>query len=216
MMSDFTVASPATLPIASFGLCHRAPIDWEGSDHGCDLHRRAGEIPGAGDELPCPNRRVAEDALNCRPGPETNSLAILVAHTWGSAQEHTARACGREIERDRDAEFRVALNRRSASRSSMWPVPASRTSSRRSTPPRTARSTSIRMGIRTPLRTLSSMRSNTRRSISAKHISHGSSGGSDTAEGQAISGVDPFSWFIRRVDEAARGIGLRNAGYRYP
>jgi len=53
---------------------------------------------------------LPDDALNWRPGPETNSLAILVAHTWGSAQEHTARASGTEIERDRDAEFRVVLN----------------------------------------------------------------------------------------------------------
>ncbi len=53
---------------------------------------------------------LPDDALNWRPGPETNSLAVLVAHTWGSAQEHTARASGREIKRDRDAEFRVVLN----------------------------------------------------------------------------------------------------------
>jgi len=54
---------------------------------------------------------LSDEALNWRPGPETNSLAVLVAHTWGSAQEHTARASGREIARDRDAEFRVVLNK---------------------------------------------------------------------------------------------------------
>lgn len=53
---------------------------------------------------------LSDEALNWRPGPETNSLAVLVAHTWGAAQMHTARASGTEIERDRDAEFRVVLN----------------------------------------------------------------------------------------------------------
>jgi hypothetical protein len=53
---------------------------------------------------------LPDDALNWRPGPDTNSLAVLVAHTWGAAQMHTARASGTEIARDRDAEFRVVLN----------------------------------------------------------------------------------------------------------
>ncbi len=53
---------------------------------------------------------LPDDALNWRPGPETNSLAVLVAHTWGAAQEHMAQASGREIVRDRAAEFRVVLN----------------------------------------------------------------------------------------------------------
>jgi hypothetical protein len=53
---------------------------------------------------------LSDEALNWRPGPETNSLAVLVAHTWGAAQAHTARASGTEIARDRDAEFRVVLN----------------------------------------------------------------------------------------------------------
>lgn len=50
------------------------------------------------------------DALNWRPGPETNSLAVLVAHAWGAAQGWAARAGGTEITRDRDAEFRVEIN----------------------------------------------------------------------------------------------------------
>src|SRR5512140_1723147 len=50
------------------------------------------------------------DALNWRPGPETNSIAVLVAHTWGAAQAWTARATGTEIARDRAAEFRVVLS----------------------------------------------------------------------------------------------------------
>jgi uncharacterized damage-inducible protein DinB len=53
---------------------------------------------------------LSDDAMNWRPGAETNSIAVLVAHTWGAAQAWTARAAGTEIERDRDAEFRVVLS----------------------------------------------------------------------------------------------------------
>ncbi len=53
---------------------------------------------------------LSDDAMNWRPGEETNSIAVLVAHTWGAAQAWTARAGAGEIERDRDAEFRVVLN----------------------------------------------------------------------------------------------------------
>lgn len=53
---------------------------------------------------------LSDDALNWRPGPETNSIAVLVAHAWGAAQAWTARASGTEIERDRAAEFRVVLS----------------------------------------------------------------------------------------------------------
>ncbi len=53
---------------------------------------------------------LPDDALNWRPGAETNSIAVLVAHTWGAAQAWTARAGGGEIERDRAAEFRVVLS----------------------------------------------------------------------------------------------------------
>ncbi len=53
---------------------------------------------------------LSDEALNWRPGTETNAIAVLVAHTWGAAQAWTARAGGAEIERDRDAEFRVVLN----------------------------------------------------------------------------------------------------------
>jgi hypothetical protein len=53
---------------------------------------------------------LPDEALNWRPGTETNSIAVLVAHTWGAAQDWTARAGGTEIERDRAAEFRVVLN----------------------------------------------------------------------------------------------------------
>jgi hypothetical protein len=53
---------------------------------------------------------LPDDALNWRPGPETNSIAVLVAHAWGAAQAWTARAGGIEIDRDRAAEFRVVMN----------------------------------------------------------------------------------------------------------
>lgn len=53
---------------------------------------------------------LSDEALNWRPGAETNSIAVLVAHTWGAAQMWTARASGTEIERDRAAEFRVVLS----------------------------------------------------------------------------------------------------------
>ena len=52
---------------------------------------------------------LPNDALNWRPGPETNSLAVLVAHAWGAAQAWTARASGQEIARDREAEFRAVM-----------------------------------------------------------------------------------------------------------
>ncbi len=53
---------------------------------------------------------LSDEAMNWRPGAETNSIAVLAAHTWGSAQMWTARAAKTEIERDRAAEFRVVLS----------------------------------------------------------------------------------------------------------
>jgi uncharacterized damage-inducible protein DinB len=47
------------------------------------------------------------EALDWRPVAGANSLTVLVTHAWGSAQAWTARAAGREIERDRAAEFRA-------------------------------------------------------------------------------------------------------------
>ncbi|MDQ6794252.1 MAG: DinB family protein [Chloroflexota bacterium] len=51
---------------------------------------------------------LPDEALTWTPGAEANSISALVAHAWGSAQAWTARVAGREIERDRAAEFRVA------------------------------------------------------------------------------------------------------------
>jgi uncharacterized damage-inducible protein DinB len=50
---------------------------------------------------------LPDGALNWQPGPGTNSIAVLVEHAWGAARAWTARAAGREVERDRAAEFRV-------------------------------------------------------------------------------------------------------------
>jgi uncharacterized damage-inducible protein DinB len=47
------------------------------------------------------------EALDWQPAPGANSLAVLVTHAWGAAQAWTLRAAGREMERDRAAEFRV-------------------------------------------------------------------------------------------------------------
>ena len=50
------------------------------------------------------------DALNWRPGPETNSLAVLVIHILGAAHSCVTTALGDPIERDRDAEFQATAN----------------------------------------------------------------------------------------------------------
>jgi len=50
---------------------------------------------------------LPDEALNWRPGPDMNSLAVLVEHAWASAQMWTARAAGQQVQRDRAAEFRA-------------------------------------------------------------------------------------------------------------
>ncbi len=47
------------------------------------------------------------DALNWQPTLDANSLTVLVTHAWGAAQAWTVRAAGREMARDRTAEFRA-------------------------------------------------------------------------------------------------------------
>ncbi len=47
------------------------------------------------------------EGLNWRPGPETNSVAVLVTHALGAQEFLLATAVGQEVARDRDAEFRV-------------------------------------------------------------------------------------------------------------
>lgn len=51
------------------------------------------------------------DALNWRPGPETNSLAVLVIHILGAEHSCVTTALGDPIDRDRDAEFRATAKR---------------------------------------------------------------------------------------------------------
>ena len=52
---------------------------------------------------------LPREALNWRPGVDTNSIAVLIAHAWGAGQAWVWRASETEIERDRAAEFHVVL-----------------------------------------------------------------------------------------------------------
>lgn len=52
-------------------------------------------------------RGMSKDALNWRPGPETNSAAVLVVHIAGSEADLLRAIRGVTGERDRDAEFRA-------------------------------------------------------------------------------------------------------------
>ena len=47
------------------------------------------------------------DALDWQPASDANSLTVLITHAWGAAQAWTLRAAGREMARDRAAEFRA-------------------------------------------------------------------------------------------------------------
>jgi uncharacterized damage-inducible protein DinB len=47
------------------------------------------------------------EALNWRPGGETNSLAVLVAHTFDAERYWTAQAAGITLDRDREAKFQT-------------------------------------------------------------------------------------------------------------
>ena len=47
------------------------------------------------------------DALNWKPHPEANSIAVLVTHTLGSEREMLAAVRGITVERDRPSEFRA-------------------------------------------------------------------------------------------------------------
>lgn len=52
-------------------------------------------------------RGLDDEALNWSPGPEMNSIAVLVVHTLGSELDTLHRVRGIEADRDRDAEFAV-------------------------------------------------------------------------------------------------------------
>ena len=45
------------------------------------------------------------EALNWKPGTETNSIAVLVAHTFDATRYLTASAAGIELDRDRESKF---------------------------------------------------------------------------------------------------------------
>lgn len=49
------------------------------------------------------------DALGWRPGRDTNSIAVLVAHSLDAERFLVATAADVEIERDREAQFRVEV-----------------------------------------------------------------------------------------------------------
>ena len=63
------------------------------------------------DEVHGDLRRILRDlpaeALNWSPGPETNSIYVLVTHLLGSEHFWLANAAGQSIVRDREAEFRA-------------------------------------------------------------------------------------------------------------
>lgn len=50
---------------------------------------------------------LSGEALNWQPGPETNSLYVLVTHLLASEHFWLALAAGRTIPREREAEFRA-------------------------------------------------------------------------------------------------------------
>lgn len=52
-------------------------------------------------------RGLDDEALNWSPGPEMNSIAVLVVHTLGSELDTLHRVREIEADRDRDAEFAV-------------------------------------------------------------------------------------------------------------
>ena len=50
---------------------------------------------------------LSAEALNWSPGPEMNSLAVLVTHSLGAEAFLIATAVGEAVQRDREAEFRA-------------------------------------------------------------------------------------------------------------
>ena len=55
-------------------------------------------------------QELDRDALNWKPDPGANSIAVLVTHALGSEQEMLAAVRGIVIARDRPAEFRAAVS----------------------------------------------------------------------------------------------------------
>lgn len=50
---------------------------------------------------------LSPEALNWSPGPEMNSIAVLVTHSLGAEEFLIATAVGETVQRDREAEFRA-------------------------------------------------------------------------------------------------------------
>jgi hypothetical protein len=50
---------------------------------------------------------MSVEALDWQPAAGANSLTVLVSHAWGAAEAWMVRAAGREMARNRAAEFRA-------------------------------------------------------------------------------------------------------------
>ena len=115
------------------------------------------------------------DALDWQPARDANSLTVLVTHAWGAAQAWTVRAAGREMARDRAAEFRAKADAAALQTLLAEGARASRPRWRPSTRRRWARSAltawdrrSLPATTCTPEHSAFSMRWNTPRSISGR------------------------------------------------
>jgi len=60
-----------------------------------DVHEKFREIVGA----------LNQEALNWKPHPQANSIAVLITHTLGSEREMLAAVRGVQVQRDRPSEF---------------------------------------------------------------------------------------------------------------
>lgn len=55
-------------------------------------------------------RGLSADALNWKPGDDTNSIAVLISHALDAERFLLATSVDTEIDRDRDAKFRVTAS----------------------------------------------------------------------------------------------------------
>lgn len=53
---------------------------------------------------------LSSDALNWKPGAQTNSIAVLLFHALHAERSLVAAAAGTQLPRDREAEFRVTAS----------------------------------------------------------------------------------------------------------
>jgi uncharacterized damage-inducible protein DinB len=54
---------------------------------------------------------LSPEALNWKPGPETNSIAVLLSHALDAERFCMSAAADVQVERDREAQFRVEVAR---------------------------------------------------------------------------------------------------------